>query len=88
MERTHGWWNAGYGIPYVTFTLCNVGSWKVGGWKVGIGMVVIVLVTFALITITHMRSRHRLGIPNAINERVIPNKSINTKYPVRERVQL
>ena len=32
-----------------------------------------------------MRSRHWLGIPNAINERVIPNKSINTKYPVRAR---
>ena len=48
-------------------------------------MVVIVLVTFALILIMHMCSRHRLGIPNAINEGVIPNKSINTKYPVRER---
>ena len=58
-ERTHGWWNAGYGIPYVTFTLCNVGSWKVGGWKVGIGMVVIVLVTFALIKIMHMCSMER-----------------------------
>ena len=51
-------------------------------------MVIIVLVTFALIIIMHMRSRHRLGIPNAIDERVIPNKSINTKYAVRERVQL